>query len=222
MNLAPLASSTVKMTSKLIWSGAAYAAALSSLLTNILKCGILLFLLIGFCELAIGQVVKEETRLLDKPSGVPLGTSVPSGTATKVIERQGFWIRVDISGRTGWIKASGLSFSSGSAGPAAIDTGRLGTGNIVSTSAARGLSAKDLLNGAPRIEEVAKLTQFIPDKASLMAFGSQGNLVALAQAVSLKVAAPTVEKPVTLKADGKRESSNENLKSTHKKAADDW
>jgi hypothetical protein len=214
MNLDPLASSTVKMTSKLIWSGAAFAAAFSSLLTNILKCGSLLFFLIGFCELAIGQVVKEETRLLDKPSGVPLGTSVPSGTVTKVIERQGFWVRVDISGRTGWIKASGLSFSSGNAGPAAIDTGRLGTGNIVSTSAARGLSAKDLLNGTPRIEEVAKMIQFTPDKASLIAFGSQGNLVALAQAVSLNAAAPVFVKPVTPHADGKRNSSNENLKST--------
>lgn len=222
MNLDPLASSTVKMTSKLIWSGATYAAALSSLLTNILKCGSLLFLLIGFCELAIGQVVKEETRLLDKPSGVPLGTSVPSGTATKVIERQGFWVRVDISGRTGWIKASGLSFSSGSAGPAAIDTGRLGTGNIVSTSAARGLSAKDLLNGAPRIEEVAKLTQFIPDKASLMIFSAQGQVVALAQPVSLKAAEPPAIKPAPDQADGKQVPSSEKSKSTLKKASDDW
>ena len=184
--------------------------------------GSLLFLTFDFCNLAIGQVVKEDVRLSDKPSGLPQGAIVSSGTTIKVVERQGFWVRVDISGRTGWIKASGLSFSSGSAGPTAIETGRLGTGNIVSTSAARGLSAKDLLNGTPRIEEVTKMIQFTPDKASLMAFGSQGNLVALAQAISLNAAAPIVDKPVTAHTDGKRNSSNENLKSTHKKASDDW
>jgi hypothetical protein len=178
--------------------------------------------LICSANLAAAQTFKEEARLLDKPSGVPQGAAVSAGSVVRVLERQGFWLRVDISGRTGWIKASGLSFSSGSAGPTAIDTGRLGTGNIVTTSAARGLSAKDLLNGTPRIEEVVKLIQFAPDKASLMAFGSQGSLVALAQAVSLKVAEPTVEKQVSAHTDGKESSSNENLRSTQKKAADDW
>lgn len=184
--------------------------------------GRLLFLLFSFCELAIGQVVKEEIRLFDKPSGVPQGASVPSGTATKVVERQGFWVRIDINGRTGWIKASGLSFSSGSAGPTTIDTGRLGTGNIVSTSAARGLSAKDLLNGTPRMEEVLKLTQFTPDKASLTTFGFQGLVVALPQTVLLNAAEPPAIKPVAEKADGKQESSIEKSKATLKSASDDW
>ncbi len=178
--------------------------------------------ILSICGFSHAQTVKAELQLSDKPSGSTKGPPIPAGIAVKVVERQGFWVRIEVRGQSGWVKASGLSFSSGAGGPTAIDTGRLGTGNIVSTSAARGLSAKDLLNGTPRIEEVAKMIQFTPDKASLIAFGSQGNLVALAQTVSLNAAVPVVDKPVTPHTDGKRNSSNENLKSTEKKASDDW
>ena len=146
--------------------------------------GSFLFLLFGFCELATGQVVKEEVRLFDRPSGVPQGASVPSGTVTKVVERQGFWVRVDINGRTGWIKASGLSFSSVSAGPTAIDTGRLGTGNIVSTSAARGLSAKDLVSGQPNTEELAWL-ESRSISSDIQAFLGSGGVVAISGRIQL-------------------------------------
>ncbi len=157
-------------------------------------CGSLLFLIIGFCELALGQVVKEEVRLFDKPSGVPQGSILPSGITVKVVERQGFWVRVDVSGRTGWIKASVLSFSSGSAGPIAIDSGRLATGNIVSTSAARGLSAKDLVSGQPNMVELAWLESrsISPD---IQAFLASGGVVAISGRIQLAAPKPAAAAP---------------------------
>jgi hypothetical protein len=145
--------------------------------------------------LTLAQTVKEEAHLLDKPSGAPQGAVVAAGAAAKVVERQGFWVRVDVPGRTGWIKASGLSFSSGRGGPIAIDTGRMGAGNIVSTSAARGLSAKDLLDGTPRPAEVLKMAQYAPDASALQNFMTQGQINPQVAPVQLKTMEPVPAKP---------------------------
>jgi hypothetical protein len=178
--------------------------------------------LIAVAGLSRAQTLKEEGRLYDKPSGVAQGAAIAAGTSAKVLERQGFWIRVEAAGRNGWINASGLSFSSGSGGPTAIDTGRLGTGNIVSTSATRGLSAQDLLNGSPRMDEVAKMALYAPDKAAIEAFASQGRVIARGQPVSLRATEVTAAKPGSAQTNGQRESSDGPSKSTPKKAADEW
>ena len=162
---------------------------------------------------ASGQTFKEEGRLFDKPSGTAQGPSISAGTRAKVLERQGFWILIEADGRSGWIKASALSFSSGVSGPTAIDTGRLGSGNIVSTSAARGLSAKDLLTGTPRIDEVARMAQFSAGAAAVREFATEGLVVALSKDVSLSVKPP---------AGDKRNASGHSSKASTKSGADDW
>jgi hypothetical protein len=182
----------------------------------------LCLLFLSNVDLCHAQTVKSEVRLSNKPSGEGQGKQIAIGTTVKVIERQGFWVRIEVENQSGWVKASGLSFSSGSAGPTAIDTGRLGGGNIVSTSAARGLSAKDLLNGSPRIEEVAKMVQYVPETMAVQAFASQGQVIALAQKVSLKVVEPVAVKPAVVQTDSKPQPSNEKPKSNQKKASDDW
>jgi hypothetical protein len=44
---------------------------------------------------ANAQKLKEDTRLLDKPSGAQQSTALPAGAAVKVIEREGFWYWVN-------------------------------------------------------------------------------------------------------------------------------
>ena len=71
-------------------------------------------------------------------------------STAKVLKRQGFWVEIDSGGLKGWVKLSNLSLgTSGGGGISTMDTGRTGTGNIVSTSAARGLSAEDLVAAKP-------------------------------------------------------------------------
>ncbi len=174
------------------------------------------------CGCASAQTLKDETRLLDKPSGSPQGTALAVGTAVKVLERQGFWLRVEGGGKAGWIKASGLSFSSASSGPTAIDTGRLGTGNIVATSAARGLSAKDLMSGSPRMEEVEKLARLgIGDSNAISAFMSQGLVTPLPERITLRIPEPTraAAPAANTGSDGTGAASS---KPKGKKNDDDW
>lgn len=141
------------------------------------------------------QSLKDDTKLFDKADGQPQGGTLAQGTGVKLHSRAGFWVEVDAGGRRGWLKASSISYAGQAGGPTAIDTGRLGKGNIVATSAARGLSAKDLLQGTPKPEEVAKLAAFAPDAASQKAFATQGAIKPAATKVALKSGAPAPRAP---------------------------
>jgi hypothetical protein len=124
---------------------------------------------------AVGQTMREDAIAFDKPNGKATGHKFVSGSGVKVVRRDGFWIEVNVTGKSGWIKASQVTFSS-PGGSVAIDTGRTGSGNIVSTSAARGLSAKDLLNGKPNLEDVGRLESIRVDSRDVQAFALAGNL----------------------------------------------
>lgn len=135
------------------------------------------------------QTTKSVVELLDGPEGKSTKVKVPSGAAVKIVKRQGFWVQLDVSGRIGWAKASEISFSGPMGGSTAIDTGRLTKGNIVSASAARGLSVKDLLNGKPDFGEVDKLNEIKVQAPEIQAFWAEGGLQTKTQRVQL--AAPT-------------------------------
>ena len=138
------------------------------------------------------QSLKQEGRLHDRVEGQLQGAVLAMGTELKVLGRQGFWVQVDAGGRTGWIKASGVFFGSDRNGVVRLDTGRLGSGNIVAGSATRGLSAKDLLEGAPRPQELARLSQFTASVAAQQEFKNQGALRAPAMPVALQAATGAV------------------------------
>ena len=170
---------------------------------------------------ANAQKLKEDTRLLDKPSGAQQSTALPAGAAVKVIEREGFWLKVQVGSASGWAKASSILFSSGTGGPIVIETGRTGGGNIVASSAARGLSAKDLMSGAPRMDEVEKLSKLaIIDPRDLTTFISQGRVVFLAQPVALKV--PETKSSSAASTSPASGDSSAPQRQQKKKGDDDW
>ncbi|MSQ48562.1 MAG: hypothetical protein EXR78_09320 [Deltaproteobacteria bacterium] len=175
------------------------------------------------CTPAWGQTLREEVALFDKPDGKPAATKLKAGSPVKTLKRQGFWVEVDTEGKVGWLKVSQIKFAGATGGSTAIDTGRLGTGNIVASSAARGLSAKDLLSGAPKPEEVAKMAAFAPTPAALLTFQAQGGIKPVEQKISLRV----VERPPNpdiLGRNGLAAPGRENLNAppAGKKKDDDW
>ena len=180
-----------------------------------------LCLLLWVCSGVTAQTLKEETRLLDKPSGAQQSPSLAAGSPIKVLERQGFWLRIQVGVSSGWAKASSVVFSSGPSGPIVIETGRSGRGNIVASSAARGLSAKDLMNGAPRMDEVEKLSKFsITDSKEVTAFVAQGRMIFLAQNITLKTPEPkTNNTAFTSSSTGDQAAPPRQQK---KKGDDDW
>jgi hypothetical protein len=164
------------------------------------------------------QTVREEATLLDKPDGKPGSVKLAAGSPVKTLKRQGFWVEVDAAGKTGWLKVSQINFAGATSGSTAIDTGRLGTGNIVATSAARGLSAKDLVSGQPDFNEANKLDALTATPASVQAFLVAGNVVATTQKIQLTAPAP---KPAPAPAAGAGQGSGASSPSK-KKGDDEW
>ena len=153
-----------------------------------------------FCVFALklhAQTVREEAVLLDKPEGKPGAVKVTAGSPVKALRRQGFWVEVDAAGKVGWLKVSQLNFAGATGGPTAIDTGRLGTGNIVATSVARGLSAKDLISGQPNYDEANKLDALNVQPQAVQSFLLAGGVVAINEKIQLvaprPAAAPSAE-----------------------------
>ena len=127
---------------------------------------------------SFAQVLSSVSALRVEPSAdSKVVKQVPADTTVKVLKRQGFFLEVEAAGAKGWVKASEVSMTkSPGGGLSNLDTGRTGKGNIVSTSAARGLSAKDLIAAKPNYQQVDELKKLgTPSKAS-EDFAAQGGL----------------------------------------------
>lgn len=102
--------------------------------------------------------------------------SLPANTTVKLIKREGFWVEIEAAGSKGWVKLSTINMGSQSPGLNPMDTGRAGKGNIVSTSAARGLSAKDLTLAKPDPAQFAELQKLSISAADADKFAKSGGL----------------------------------------------
>lgn len=175
-----------------------------------------------FATVVHSQILREDSVLFDKPDGAQTTNKLKTGTAIKPLKRQGFWVQVDAGGKTGWLKVSAVSFGGATSAPVAIDSGRLGTGNIVSTSASRGLSAKDLLEGKPNFAEVAKLEKLAADGDAVQTFLSRGSLIPATQKIALSAAKAAA--PITAANSGQEAAPTGAPAgaSSKKKSGDDW
>ncbi len=102
---------------------------------------------------------------------------LPANAALKVLRRQGFYLEVESGGAKGWLKASEVSTAKTAGGGLSnLDSGRSGKGNIVSTSAARGLSSKDVIASKPDHAQVEELKKLGVSASVADDFATQGGL----------------------------------------------
>ena len=183
---------------------------------------VLFLLTLVFSSVIQAQTLKENTGLFDKPDGAKTADA-KAGTPLKITKRQGFWIEVDAGGKKGWVKLGVVNMASTTGGSVALDTGRTGKGNIVSTSAARGLSAKDLLQGKPDPQAVVKLESYVLNASVVPAFRTEGSIHPLTEKISLTVppAEPVAKQEEKVKAtDTPADDDYDTPKK--KKRKDDW
>jgi len=136
-----------------------------------------------------------------------------------VIGRKGFWINVKVVESEGWLSIKELSASkSGSKMP--INTGRQTKGNIVATSAARGLTAEDLTSAKPDFDAFGQLTGLGVTAGDAEQFAKEGKLASRELAM---LSGPTGSKSrvaVTTGASGTKKKVTK-AKSTDEDADDD-
>jgi hypothetical protein len=138
---------------------------------------LLSFWLAVFSAHALGQTLVAATDLKEGQSpDSKTVKSLAANTPVKLLKREGFWVEVEAAGLKGWVKLSTVNMGTSSPGLNPMDTGRSGKGNIVSTSAARGLSAKDLTLAKPDPVQFAELQKLAVSSAEAEAFAKSGEL----------------------------------------------
>ena len=178
-----------------------------------------LSLLISLTQHVIGQVVKKDAKLVDQPKSKTAVGDVKKGQTVKVLQRKGFWFQIEVGGKKGWVKATVVKFDKKS-GSVALDTGRMGKGNIVSTSAARGLSAKDLVSGEPNTKELEKFAQFVSSGAEIEAFASSGKLSPVTEKIVLR--APKVQNKTKTQRPPQKVKESNKAKIVEEENGDEW
>jgi len=138
---------------------------------------VLALFLVATCQESLAQetTVAVDLKASADPASKSLG-NLPAKTPLKILRREGFWIEVESKGVRGWIKASTATMGSAQSGLSGLASGREGKGNIVSTSAARGLSSKELVAAKPDFNQVDELQRISVDSPAAEAFASAGKL----------------------------------------------
>ena len=104
---------------------------------------------------------------------------IRTGTTVTVRERSGFWKRVESPAGNGWLKISSVREASGQtagAGLAALATGRGATGNVVTTSGTRGISAEELTAATPDEAELKQVESLVVTAAAAGEFAAGAGL----------------------------------------------
>ncbi len=105
--------------------------------------------------------------------------SLPENTKLTITQRLGFWVKVKVNNTAGWLRLSDVHFAE--AGNArvnlsSLELGRTGKNNIVSASAARGLSANQLQEAPADFSAVERLVSLSRNEELLLKFRNEGGL----------------------------------------------
>tara|TARA_B100001093_G_C26496987_1_gene871548 strand:- start:247 stop:774 length:528 start_codon:yes stop_codon:yes gene_type:complete len=127
----------------------------------------LYFLFFSFSPLYLfGDSLKSDQELKETPSikGNVVGKAAKGNV--EVIDKKGFWVKVKNDSIEGWTKLNNVEISKDSDfSLSSLNTGREGSGNIVSTSGVRGLDGEDITSAQPNLIEFDKLQSLKADKS---------------------------------------------------------
>lgn len=114
---------------------------------------------------------------------LPTAASVAALSANakgEMIERKGFWVKIKSGQFAGWLKLSSLTIEQAGGGASlltSLASGRTGTGNVVSASGTRGLSAEELKAARPDMNAVEAVKRLAVSDAEATKYAQAGSLV---------------------------------------------
>ena len=144
------------------------------MMSNLIIFSILFFISFG----SFADSLKSDQELRKSPNIKSEVIGKVSKGEVEVIDKKGFWIKVKKNSVEGWTKLNNVKIDKDSNfSLSSLNTGREGSGNIVSTSGVRGLDGEDITNAQPDIDEFEKLKKFKADKSIGENFSNQSNLI---------------------------------------------
>ena len=122
--------------------------------------------------------LKSDQELKELPNVKSKAVGKISKGEIQVIEKKGFWVKVKKDSVEGWTKLNNVKIEKDSnLSLSSLNTGREGSGNIVSTSGVRGLDGEDITNAQPDMNEFEKLKKLTVQKSAGETFSQNSKLI---------------------------------------------
>jgi len=129
-----------------------------------------------------GTVLKADQLRADTFNDAKVVGTVNKNDTVSILAKKGAWLQIQSGKHTGWVRLLTVKRQSSSgntlAGAVNVATGRSGTGNVVSTTGIRGLSADDLKTAAFNESEIRTLENASVSAESAKQFATAGGLSA--------------------------------------------
>lgn len=152
-------------------------------LTRILIAASLPALLLANISLAAetGSALKNDSMRAEPFADAKVSGAFNRGDSLEILNKKGAWLQVKSKSGTGWVRLlsvkRGASSSSNQVGGVlAAASGRAGTGQVVSTTGIRGLSAEELKAAKFNESEVKSLESYTQSAEQGRQFANAGNL----------------------------------------------
>jgi hypothetical protein len=140
-------------------------------------------------------LILQPTQVRHDPSATSQKiTDVAPKKTVKVLEKKGFWVKIEADGKSGWVKLSDIELPSISNNIDPLSTGRAANGNIVNTAGVRGLSPEELKGAKPNtaaLEVAIKNSDLIKD-SDIANFMSGGGLTPKSSTPQIKAVKTTL------------------------------
>lgn len=140
-----------------------------------------LLLLPGLAAAETGTLLKDDSLRQQPYSDAQSLASVKRGEKVQILAKQGAWLQIKTAQASGWVRL--LSVRRGSTTPGneaasvlAVASGRAGTGQVVSTTGVRGLSAEELKSASFNAAEIAQLEANGISAEQAQQFATEGGL----------------------------------------------
>lgn len=128
-----------------------------------------------------GSVLKNDNMRFEPFADAKVIGSLNRGDNLEILTKKGAWLQVKTKRNTGWVrvlsvKRGSASSSNQTVGILAVTNGRAGTGQIVSTTGIRGLSAQDLKAAKFNEIEVKTIESYTQSAEQARQFAEAGDL----------------------------------------------
>lgn len=128
-----------------------------------------------------GSALKADNMRFEPFADAKVTGTINKGDNLEIVNKKGAWLQVKSKSKTGWVrilsvKRGGSSSSNQVGGVLAAASGRAGTGQVVSTTGIRGLSAEELKAAKYNESEVKSLESYTQSAEQGRQFANAGNL----------------------------------------------
>lgn len=135
---------------------------------------------------ASGTMLREDQLRAAASATAAVTARVPSGASVEVLARQGGWLQIRVSGRTGWVRMLSVRTTDTArrdvggelAGVIGMGARQADPSRVVSVAGVRGLSPQDLQAGRFDAQELERLDRYAVSRAEAQVFAREGGLAA--------------------------------------------